>query len=138
MTIVTRPQTSVKKDAFERLADRMPPDVADSFSSEQREAIKAALILPQPSAHKIDIRHLFSILGQSYYMVFLLGKDRRAQRRLRATQQQQESSGLGHVVSTGVATTLVAAALISSSYLVASTFRIDLVPQMQQDELVSR
>ena len=133
---MTKTEKSKQNVEFERLANNMPTDVAASFSEDQKAAIKVALTTSEPSRHKIDIRHSFSILRRKYYVVFLFGKDRRTRRRLRAAKYRRRNSGISHVISTGMAATLVCTALASTAYLVTSLLNINLIPQRQVDNFL--
>lgn len=58
-----------------RLLQRMPADVAQTFTMEQMQAIEAALI---PRSHLIDVRLSLPLMGKGAYMVLAAGPDTRS------------------------------------------------------------
>ncbi|WP_242469404.1 3-phosphoshikimate 1-carboxyvinyltransferase [Rhabdochromatium marinum] len=59
------------------LLARMPPEAQDSFSPQQLEFLKAALMARTWQRHALDWRGTFKLWRYRYYVVFLLGRNRR-------------------------------------------------------------
>lgn len=68
--------------------DTLPPALRSSFSEPQLEAVKQMLAaaIPKPSPKLVDLRFWVDFLAYRYYVVFLLGKDRRQRERPEPTQ----------------------------------------------------
>ena len=56
---------------------RIDPAVAASFTKEQRHAIRAMFRDRGATRHVVDVRCTFPLAWRRFYLVFLLGRDRR-------------------------------------------------------------
>lgn len=83
-TLLENPSTDPGSEQDSRLQQflgKFSPEMAASFSPEQREAI-ATILTPNPRPRqRLDLRKSFVLLGRQYYFVILFGKDRRTHRR---------------------------------------------------------
>lgn len=61
---------------------RVDPEVADSFTPEQREAIKTMLGNRGIARHAVEIRHSLPFGRRRFYMVLLMGREQRSLPRL--------------------------------------------------------
>jgi hypothetical protein len=61
---------------------RIDPRVAASFTAPQRQALKSILGLRGRRRHAVEVRRDFGLGFNRYYLVFLLGRDRRILARL--------------------------------------------------------
>lgn len=61
---------------------RIDPQVAESFNTEQREAIKAMFGARGIARHSIELRRSLPIGRRRYYIVLLMGRERRTFGRL--------------------------------------------------------
>ncbi len=68
---------------------RIEPQVAASFTSEQREAIHTMFGGREVARHAIDLRGSFPLGRRRYYLVFLFGRDRRRSLRLRPDHREE-------------------------------------------------
>lgn len=68
--------------ALDNYLKRIDPQVAASFTAPQRQALKTILGLRAPTRHTVEVRRSFGLGRKRYYLVFLLGRDRRALARL--------------------------------------------------------
>ena len=59
------------------LLQRMPDDVATSFSLEQLHGLKSAIATRQWGKHKVDIRGSLPIIRHRYYFALVAGRNRR-------------------------------------------------------------
>jgi hypothetical protein len=68
--------------------DTLPVELRSSFSEPQLEAVTQLLAaaIPKPSPKLVDLRFWVNFLAYRYYVVFLLGKDRRQRERPEPTQ----------------------------------------------------
>ncbi len=67
---------------MKRLLNKMPEDVAESFSEEQLIALNKAIGGRSWARHKLDLRGTVNIWRSSFYFVILAGKNRRELSRL--------------------------------------------------------
>ncbi|MEO3427683.1 hypothetical protein AAFN88_02425 [Pelagibius sp. CAU 1746] len=63
---------------------RIDPRVAETFTHEQREAIKAMFGARGMAQHAVEVRRSLPIGRRRYYLVLLLGRERRTFGRLHA------------------------------------------------------
>jgi hypothetical protein len=69
---------------LETLMDRIPPDVVESFTAEQRAALWNAVKPVSWRRHPVNIRLSFPIIGGRYFVTVVGGPERRSgERRLR-------------------------------------------------------
>lgn len=71
--------------ALNRFLNHLPSDVASSFTTEQLMAIQSTL---QRQKHLIDIRCSIPLLWTKFYIVFLMGPERRSSARIRLERNQ--------------------------------------------------
>lgn len=74
---MTEPPRPSADPFLERFFERIPPDVAASFTPEQIDAIRLAFGARRPIRHGIDVRLSLPLLLRRYYIVFLAGRERR-------------------------------------------------------------
>ena len=69
---------SLRQDpALQSLMERLPQPVRDSFTEEQLAALKLALAARSWGRHAIDWRGTLRLWRYRYYIVFLVGRNRR-------------------------------------------------------------
>ncbi|MEM9817949.1 MAG: hypothetical protein AAF827_16300, partial [Cyanobacteria bacterium P01_D01_bin.6] len=71
----------VKNPALERFLRRLPEDIANSFTTEQLQALQGALQSTHWRQHPVDIRLTIPVLWKRFYFVLIAGPDRRSKRR---------------------------------------------------------
>ena len=69
---------------FEQLFAKIAPEVANTFTVEQLEAIKRVFDSRGRTRHPLDIRVSVPIPGLRFYLVLLAGSERRSKVRLRS------------------------------------------------------
>ncbi|MEH2258299.1 hypothetical protein [Nostoc sp.] len=69
---------------FKQLFAEIDPEIANTFTVEQLEAIKKGLASRARTGHSLDIRVSVPIPGLRFYLVLLAGSERRSQVRLRS------------------------------------------------------
>lgn len=82
--------------AFERFLNSLPPDVVASFNSHQLQAMSLAM-QTQPRKHSVDFRITLPVLWKKFYLVLLIGAERRTAERRRVERQQHPLWTLGNV-----------------------------------------
>lgn len=113
-----------ERDSFAKgLKERLPPDLKDSFSSEQLDALKIAFGARRWGKHPVDLRGTLNLLGWRYYYVLLIGRNKRE-----LTRNERRLSRLGTAL--GVFAFLFFSALVGllMLYLAKSALGIDLLP----------
>jgi len=63
---------------------KISPEIADTFTEEQLEAIKQAFASRSWNRHPLDLRISVPIPGLRFYLVLLAGRERRSKKRLRS------------------------------------------------------
>lgn len=72
-----------ESDPFlKRMFARMTPGARHLFTPYQLDEIKRAFSARSFGTHAVDLRFSFQLLRQSYYVVFLLGRERRTNARI--------------------------------------------------------
>lgn len=87
----------VKDGALERFLNRLPEDVAASFTTEQLSAMQAALQFTQWRRHPVDLRMTIPLLWKRFYVVLVAGPERRSKQRLKAERSRNPIWTLGNV-----------------------------------------
>ena len=67
---------------FDQLFAKIPPEITDTFTEEQLEAIKKAFSSRNWARHPLDLRVSVPIPGLRFYLVLLAGSERRSKQRL--------------------------------------------------------
>ncbi len=107
---------------IQHILERMPKDVADSFTEEQLAHINTALAGRHWGNHKLDLRGTISLWKNRYYFVLLGGKDKRDYSRVQ--------SKVGRFFIASVTTAFLAISIILGLivlYLLKSWLGINLV-----------
>ncbi len=119
-----------KFDPFlERFFSRIPEDVALSFSEEQLRAIKRAFVHTEGRGHSVDLRLSFWFLTR-FYMVLLLGPERRNRARRRRDRSAHPVGTLANLVMMVVFVGFIGTSVLGLLYLLKSLLGIDLIPDM--------
>lgn len=77
------PSNSSENGAFSALVRRLPPEVVDSFSPSQTQALRQALQSQAPNRHPVDLRLSIPFWPRRIYLVLLIGQERRTISRLK-------------------------------------------------------
>ncbi|NJL86937.1 MAG: hypothetical protein HC886_14765 [Leptolyngbyaceae cyanobacterium SM1_1_3] len=119
--------------------NRLKPEIFDSLDNHQIEDIKRILAeaMPQPSPKLVDLRFTIDLLVSKFYLVLLLGKDRRRQtpkRRLpnRLTRIGNAMTAIILLLSLNF---LISAGVFLVAYLLKSAVGINLFPGHISDTL---
>lgn len=117
-----------RKDEFiGRFFDRIPAAVAASFSDRQLAAIKMAFGARQFGDHRVDIRHTFRLGRWRWYLVLLIGADRRSGGRARQSGRSPFWTTANAIAITVMAFILLLAVL-GALYQIKIGLGIDIVP----------
>ena len=101
---------------LERALRMLDPEVARSFTSEQRRAIRTMLDLRFATEHLIDLRRGFNVSGRRYFLAFLLGRERRRLRR-------SKSEGVAGWLQDHATLLIAGAALLTVVFCIAALLR---------------
>lgn len=110
---------------FRHYFARVDRAVAASFSDAQRAAIKRMFGARGAGRHWVDLRLSVPFPGRRFYLVLLLGPERRAADRLR---REGLVGGLLGVVALAAGLLTLAIPILIVAYLVKSALGIDLIP----------
>jgi hypothetical protein len=105
---------------------RIPKDVAKTFSDAQLDAVKRAFAARSWGAHSVDLRFSLPLPWRRYYVVFLVGKERRDRARLRLERLLRPLSWLSFAVVVAAFLALVALPLLVLVYLLKTAAGVDL------------
>lgn len=97
--------------AFERFLNSLPQDVVDSFNYHQLKALSAALEEEIKSSHPVNIRVTIPFWLGHFYLVILLGRERRSWSRRQTDSQKYSLYTIANVLA--VMVFLMTGALIS-------------------------
>ena len=79
---MTSPPNSTPGEAFiARFLNRLPPDVAASFTADQLAAVRRAFGMRYAMDHAVDVRRSVTLPWGRFYLVLLGGRDRRQEGR---------------------------------------------------------
>ncbi len=101
----------------------MPPEVADSFTADQREHLSDALARQGWGRHKIDVRVSFPLWKKRYYAVLLGGYDKRA---LTRSERRLNRGMLALLLTTLLCCCVLTGLLLL--YILKSALGIDVFP----------
>lgn len=111
----------------------IPADVRASFSAAQMDALQQALAkVHSRSRHFLDVRLQLPLYWTTYYVVFLLGRDKRAHIQEILINRRQRSSRAAQIGFTVLAAwLLITGAAVTAFivlYLIKSAVGIDIFP----------
>ena len=105
-----------------RLLERMPNDVADSFSEKQLSYLRNAIGAREWGRHKVDLRGTVKFFKWRYYYVVLAGRNRRTL----SDKELRIAALMNAALITGFVTFSILVGLIVL-YLVKSALGINLI-----------
>ncbi|MDY6936883.1 MAG: hypothetical protein SWY16_04380 [Cyanobacteriota bacterium] len=120
-------------------ADRTPedyingidPEIRSSLNEEQLAEIRRAIdsAIPKPAPKIVDLRFVVDLVLTRFYVVLLVGKDRRKKpRKYVPNQMAKVGNTLAAIVLLVGLNLTISAFLFFGAYLVKSAFGIDLFP----------
>ncbi len=109
-----------------RFFSRIPPEAAKSFTPDQLAAIRMAFGARQWGHHAVDFRKSFPFFWRRFYIVLLLGAERRTEARLRA--EGEMFGTFGNSLVTLVYVALLMVPLLAALYLLKWSAGVDLIP----------
>jgi len=113
---------------LERFFSRIPREVAASFTDDQLLAVKQAFAAHGEAGHSIDLRLSFPLLFSRWYLVLILGPERRSRARRRSDRDAYPLATLGNALAALLLLLLLAGALLGALYIAKSALGIDLLP----------
>jgi hypothetical protein len=109
---------------FAQYFARIDRETADSFSPQQRAALKLMFAGRAPGRHWIDLRRSVPLLGRRIYLVLLVGRERRSAERLR---REGMISRTGDALAYVLTLTLLLMPFAAFLYLAKSALGLDLI-----------
>ncbi len=100
------PDTAVLTDAaaeeesgglFTTLFNQLPQRLRESFSAEQKAALREAAVRCTWGKHPTDVRLTIPLFSKRYYVVLLAGEERRSRERIRAERRQRPLATGGNI-----------------------------------------
>lgn len=118
-------------DAFtQHVMSRIDQNVFKTLNLVQLEAIRSAISANAPyKKHPIDIRITIPFFFMKFYLVVLIGKDRRLATRDKEKSRIENTKALSWLVSAYIGASLLIPLLILVLYLVKSALGIDIFPE---------
>ncbi len=113
---------------IEKFFSRIPRAAAASFSAEQLSAIKMAFAARSWGSHAIDLRFSLPVLGARYYMVLLLGRERRDPERRLRDRLLHPFARLGNGIVAAMFILVLLLPLLFTLYELKSALGIKLIP----------
>lgn len=119
--------------------NRLNPEVLNSLDAFQLDDIRRILdeAIPKPSPKLVDLRFTVDLLLAKYYIVLMLGKERR--RRPRQRQLSSRVTRLGNIIAAVILllglNLLISAGVFLTAYLIKSAVGINLFPEHLADML---
>jgi hypothetical protein len=86
-----------KSSLFEKIFHRLPPDISQTFTPAQQEALQLAIVQIKADRHPVDIRLSVPFLGKGFYLVILAGIERRSLKRLRTEDPAYTLKAIGYL-----------------------------------------
>lgn len=115
--------------SVDALMQRFDPQTLDSFTPQQRDAISTVLSnLSRPARppQLINFRFVVDLMLTRFYVVLLVGKDRRA--RQRSTRLNRIGNIIAAALFLVVTNLVISAVILLSLYLTKSALGIDILP----------
>ena len=128
---------------IQRTADyylhQINPKVLDSLDEAQRYEFKRIInrAIPKPAPKLVDLRFTIDVLFSKFYVVLLVGKDRRQRPRRRrlSSRLTRASNWLAAVILLLSLNLLISASVFLMAYLIKSAVGINLFPGHVSDTL---
>ncbi|NJK41269.1 MAG: hypothetical protein HC934_07760 [Acaryochloridaceae cyanobacterium SU_2_1] len=125
-----------QNNRLDQFLHKFSPEMAASFTEEQRQAITTVLAPSHRPRKRLDLRKSFVLLGRKYYFVILFGKDRRTHQRARIIYLKHQNTGLRRFLSMGLAGGLLMIVVLSTIYLVTAGLGVNLFPHSNADNML--
>lgn len=119
---------------FSEVLDRVPLEIRQSLTYEQRTAISQAL-RESRRKHAIDIRFVIPLIFTQLYFVLFIGKDRRRETEARMIERRSEAGRWGIATFIAVSAVVMVLFLAVGAYVAKSRAGIDLLPNAHGSDL---
>ena len=115
---------------LEDFFQKIPREVAASFSDDQLLAIRMAFGARQRGAHIVDVRMSLPLPFKRLYMVLLLGSERRTVARRQLDRSKTPLATASNILFGAIFFGILLIAVIGLLYVIKSVIGIDLFPDM--------
>lgn len=127
-------QRVYEEPEFSEVLDRVPLEIRQSLTFEQRSAISQAL-KESRRKHAIDIRFVIPLIFTQLYFVLFLGKDRRRAIEEKMLERRSSAGRWGLAIILGVGAVGMTVFLLVGAYVAKSKAGIDLMPNSHASDL---
>ncbi len=131
--------TSGPDDEFlKKFFSRIPDATAASYSEEQLAGVKMAFGGRSRGRHAINIRGSLPLFGRRFYLVWLMGWERRGSRRTAALARRHSLRLLGNAIAIVAFFGVILLAVVGGLYAIKVASGIDVFPyiDMLPDDVV--
>jgi hypothetical protein len=113
---------------IDKFKSRVPRATADSFTPAQLDAIKLAFGARSWGSHAIDLRLSIPLLWARFYLVLLVGRERRPPDRRSGERPLHPITRIGNAIVVAMVVVLILIPLFLALYAAKSTLGIKLFP----------
>lgn len=119
---------------FNEIIDRVPLEIRQSLTFEQRAAISQA-VLDSRRKHAVDIRFVIPLIFTQLYFVLFIGNDRRRAVQAKLLERRNDAGrwGLAGILAVGAVAMVLFLAV--GAYVAKSRAGIDLLPNAHGSDL---
>lgn len=107
---------------FQNFFADIPPEMGNTFSDDQLNAVKQAFGARSWGSHPVDIRYSTPIPFLRFYLVLLAGRERRSRQRLRSQKNMYPLWTPGNIIAIAIFGAMVATSAIALFSILDSTF----------------
>ncbi len=132
----------IEEDPFvlDRILRSIPREILESFDEKQLEGLSTGLDKAFSNAgskprHIIDLRTTFSLYFQRFYVVFLLGKDRREKTLTVLEERRRKSTRFARLILLFGFISVLFSALFLAAYVIKCLLGIDLFSDRHLSDL---
>jgi hypothetical protein len=125
----TRAMSGHIEDPFlKTFLDRVPKEVASTFTAAQLDAVRRAFGARSPGAHTVDLRFSVPLGLRWFYVVFLVGRERRTINRQTLERLFRPILTFANVAVLSIFLLMFSGAVFSLGYLGKRALGIDVFP----------
>lgn len=128
-------QRVYEEPELSEVLDRVPLEVRQSLTFEQRSAISKAL-LETRRKHAVDIRFVIPLIFTQLYFVLFIGKDRRRAVQDKMIERRFRAGQFGMAAILAFGALAIALFFLIGGYVAKSRAGIDLFPNSHASDLV--
>lgn len=128
-------QRAYEEPELSEVLDRVPLEVRQSLTFEQRSAISKALQETRRN-HSVDVRFTIPLVFTQLYFVTFIGKDRRRAIQEKLVERRENAGRMGMAMILAVGAVALTCFMVIGTYVAKSRAGIDLMPNAHASDLV--